>query len=197
MKKVLQLKDFKEFKDSREVLKASVKLIYGKLSSSLKNFLIENKVTKELNAKLLVADKKIAQEITKKMGLKCLSNDQVIELTRCIKTYFNSILGKKINEEEMTNMSLGLAHGLGRFKIKFSSDKVDTMIMQAVNLHEDLDKEINNYMMRLREWYGYHFPELSQIVTDSVIYTKLVQLIGMKENCETVDMVELVGEEID
>ena len=29
----------------------------------------------------------------------------------------------------MKNMALGLAHGLGRFKIKFSADKVDIMIM--------------------------------------------------------------------
>jgi nucleolar protein 58 len=35
----------------------------------------------------------------------------------------------------MKNMALGLAHGLGRFRIKFSSEKVDTMIMQAVTLH--------------------------------------------------------------
>ena len=79
-------------------------------------------------------------------------------------------------------MALGLSHGLGRFKIKFSSDKVDTMIIQAVNLLEDLDKEINNYMMRLKEWYGYHFPELTKIVQDNQAYTKVVQALGMKEN---------------
>lgn len=50
-------------------------------------------------------------------------------------------------------MTLGLAHGLSRYKLKFSTDKVDTMIIQAIALLDDLDKEINNYMMRLREWY--------------------------------------------
>jgi nucleolar protein 58 len=34
------------------------------------------------------------------------------------------------------------------------------MIIQAVSLLEDLDKELNNYAMRLKEWYGWHFPEL-------------------------------------
>ena len=29
----------------------------------------------------------------------------------------------------MKNMALGLSHGLGRFKIRFSSEKVDTMII--------------------------------------------------------------------
>lgn len=94
-------------------------------------------------------------------------------------------------------MTLGLAHGLGRFKIKFSSDKVDIMIMQAVSLYEDLDKEINNYMMRLREWYGYHFPELTKIVPDNLLYTKVVQKLGFKENSEEISLDDLVGEDLE
>jgi nucleolar protein 58 len=55
------------------------------------------------------------------------------------------------------------------------------MIMQAISLLDDLDKEINNYMMRLREWYGWHFPELSKIITDNYSYTKTVKAIGQRE----------------
>jgi nucleolar protein 58 len=54
------------------------------------------------------------------------------------------------------------------------------MIMQAISLLDDLDKEINNYMMRLREWYGWHFPELSKIITDNYSYTKTVKAIGQR-----------------
>ena len=77
-------------------------------------------------------------------------------------------------------MTLGVAHGLSRYKLKFSAEKVDTMIMQAISLLDDLDKEINNYMMRLREWYGWHFPELSKIITDNFSYTKAVKAIGQR-----------------
>lgn len=52
-------------------------------------------------------------------------------------------------------------------------------------------------MMRLKEWYGYHFPELTKIVTDNLTYTKIVMKVGMKENCEDVDLTEEVGEEMD
>ncbi len=38
----------------------------------------------------------------------------------------------------------------GRFKLKFSPDKVDTMIVQAIALLDDLDKEINIYAMRVK-----------------------------------------------
>jgi nucleolar protein 58 len=85
-------------------------------------------------------------------------------------------------------MTLGVAHGLSRYKLKFSAEKVDTMIIQAISLLDDLDKEINNYMMRLREWYGWHFPELSKIVTDNLIYTKTVRAIGIRIKTGNTDL---------
>lgn len=36
--------------------------------------------------------------------------------------------------------------------------------------------------MRLREWFSWHFPELGKVVTDNHIYTRIVHLIGCKEN---------------
>ena len=71
---------------------------------------------------------------------------------------------------------------LSRYKLKFSPDKVDTMIVQAISLLDDLDKELNNYVMRAREWYGWHFPELGKIVTDNVAFAKTVKLMGEKIN---------------
>ena len=47
---------------------------------------------------------------------------------------------------------------MSRYKLKFSPDKVDTMVVQAVGLLDDLDKEVNTYAMRVKEWYGWHFP---------------------------------------
>lgn len=41
--------------------------------------------------------------------------------------------------------------------------QVDTMIVQAIGLLDDLDKELNTYAMRVREWYGWHFPEMTKV----------------------------------
>ena len=87
---------------------------------------------------------------------------------------------------EMAAMALGLAHSLGRYKLKFSPDKVDTMIVQAVSLLDDLDKELNNYMMRCREWYGWHFPELSKIIQDNIAYIKTIKLMGKLRQSQVV-----------
>jgi len=73
------------------------------------------------------------------------------------------------------------------------------MIIQAVNLLEDLDKELNNYAMRLREWYGWHFPELGKIITDNIIYAQAVILIGMRTHVKDLSieaMVEIMPQEI-
>lgn len=102
-----------------------------------------------------------------------------------------------LEENELKNMALGLAHTLSRFKLKFSPDKVDTMIIQAVGLLDDLDKELNNFAMRLREWYGWHFPEMGKIVTENVTYAKVVKLIGLKSKAKDADFAKVaVPEEI-
>jgi hypothetical protein len=40
-----------------------------------------------------------------------------------------------------------------RFKLKFSPEKVDTMVIQSIALLDDLDKEINIYAMRVKVRY--------------------------------------------
>ena len=55
------------------------------------------------------------------------------------------------------------------------SAQVDTMIVQAIGLLDDLDKELNTYAMRVREWYGWHFPEMTRVVTDNLQYAKTVR----------------------
>ncbi|KAL3646978.1 hypothetical protein CASFOL_009150 [Castilleja foliolosa] len=59
---------------------------------------------------------------------------------------------------------------------------VDTMVIQAISLLDDLDKELNTYAMRVREWYGWHFPELAKIIQDNILYAKTVKLMGNRTN---------------
>ena len=94
-------------------------------------------------------------------------------------------------------MSLGLSHSLSRHKLKFSPDKVDTMIVQAIALLDDLDKELNTYAMRVKEWYGWHFPEMGRIVNDNVAYARVILGMGMRTNATNADLAEILPEEIE
>ena len=45
-----------------------------------------------------------------------------------------------------------------------------------------MDKNINTFCMRLKEWFSWHFPELTRIVNDNIIFSKLVYRIEKREN---------------
>jgi len=69
------------------------------------------------------------------------------------------------------------------------------MIIQAISLLDDLDKEINTYAMRVKEWYGWHFPELARILSDNMVYAKLVKILGSRSNILTVDLTNILDED--
>ena len=48
-----------------------------------------------------------------------------------IKRFKKIILSSGLPDKEMAAMELGLAHFLSRYKLKFSPDKIDTMIVQV------------------------------------------------------------------
>ena len=94
-------------------------------------------------------------------------------------------------------MSLGLSHSLSRHKLKFSPDKVDTMIVQAIALLDDLDKELNTYAMRVKEWYGWHFPEMGRIVNDNLAYARVILKMGLRSSASSTDLADVLPEEIE
>lgn len=193
--KIIKLKHFEKFADTTEALAATTAAVEGKVSKSLKK-LLKKHLDKDLQEQLLVSDAKLGSAIKEKFSLQCLSNTSVQELMRCIRSQLDSLISG-LPKKEMTAMSLGLAHSLSRYKLKFSPDKVDTMIVQAVSLLDDLDKELNNYIMRCREWYGWHFPELGKIVTDNIAFAKTVKVIGTRENTASSDLSDVLPEEVE
>ncbi|KAH8193985.1 hypothetical protein TruAng_011847 [Truncatella angustata] len=94
-------------------------------------------------------------------------------------------------------MALALSHSISRHKLKFSADKVDVMIVQAIKLLDDLDKELNNYAMRVKEWYGWHFPEMDRIVNDNLAYARIIMAMGTRDNHANVDLSEILPEDIE
>jgi len=55
------------------------------------------------------------------------------------------------------------------------------MIIQSIALVDQLDKDVNLFAMRVREWYGWHFPELVRLVPDNMTYAQLASFIRNKE----------------
>jgi len=51
---------------------------------------------------------------------------------------------------DVMQAQLGLAHSYSRSKVKFNVNKVDNMIIQAIALVDQLDKDLNTFAMRVR-----------------------------------------------
>ncbi|KAL5239523.1 hypothetical protein ACI65C_006933 [Semiaphis heraclei] len=187
--KIIKLKHFQKFDDTTEALASAASLIEGKLCKSLKK-VIKSHVNS--SDSLMVADPKLGAAIKEKFNISCVSSSSAADLLRCIRSQFENLL-VGLPKKDLTAMSLGLAHSLSRYKLKFSPDKIDTMIVQAIGLLDELDKEVNNYIMRCREWYGWHFPELGKILTDNLEYVKTIKTLGMRENAKSIDLSSILS----
>ncbi|KAB1202784.1 putative nucleolar protein 5-2 [Morella rubra] len=191
-RQVVKLKAFSKFENTSEALEAATLLIESKPSKGLRKFLRVHCSGETL----AVADSKLGNIIKDKLKIDCVHNQAVMELMRGVRQQMTELISG-LGVQDLAPMSLGLSHSLSRYKLKFSADKVDTMIIQAIGLLDDLDKELNTYAMRVREWYGWHFPELSKIVQDNILYAKTVKLMGDRVNAAKLDFSEILQEEVE
>lgn len=106
--------------------------------------------------------------------------DFLIEISRAIRMYLDKYL--QVNDQDIVKAELGLGHSYSRMKCMFDVNRQDKPIVQSIALIDLLDKDINSFCMRIKEWFGWHFPELGKIVKDNYLYLRLVRLIQERGN---------------
>jgi len=84
--------------------------------------------------------------------------------------------------EELVLWNRNVSMAIAKLKIKTSSEHRDLIIAQAIQTLDDLDRTVNLFMSRLREWYGVHFPELDRLVDKHETYARLIEIIGDRDN---------------
>lgn len=133
-----------------------------------------------------VAEPKIGSAIQDGLGLPCNSNETIGEFLRGIRLHFNHYIGDQVSSTgaNIERAQLGLAHSYSRAKVKFNVNKSDNMIIQTIALLDQLDKDLNTLAMRVREWYSWHFPELSKLVKDNTMYARAAKLIGNRTSLD-------------
>jgi nucleolar protein 56 len=87
---------------------------------------------------------------------------------------------KDAKELSLWNRNVSMA--LAKLRIKGASEKRDLIIAQAIQTLDDLDRTVNLFMGRLREWYGVHFPELDRLIEKHETYARLVMNLGYRDN---------------
>merc|ERR1740130_649806 len=168
----------------------------GEITDDLAKFLELNLPKKK--AKLGVHDAKIGNVLSENFGYSCKTGQLVAELLRGIRVHFVRFI-KGMEITDLKQAQLGLGHTYSRAKVKFNVHRVDNMIVQSISLLDQLDKDVNTFSMRVREWYSWHFPELVKIVNDNFQFCQLCHLIKDRSNLteELLPKMEAITNDID
>ncbi|GER48571.1 nucleolar family protein [Striga asiatica] len=199
--KVVKLAAFSPYESALDALNQCNAVSEGQMTDELKNFLELNlpkgKEGKKAKFSLGVAEPKLGSHIYEVTKIPCQSNEFVLELLRGIRLHFSRFI-ENLKPGDLEKAQLGLGHSYSRAKVKFNVNRVDNMVIQAIFLLDTLDKDINSFSMRVREWYSWHFPELVKIVNDNYLYAKVAKYVEDKSQLSEdhlSGLTDIVGDE--
>lgn len=178
---------------SIEALENANDVSEGVLNSYLQALLEQQLPSKRSTCLLGVQERGLAGAIKSTLNVDCDTSDRALSLIRGLRLHAEKLL-PGLETNNLVQAGLGLGHAYSRAKVKFNVHRSDNMIIQAVAMLDQLDKDVNLFAMRVREWYGWHFPELVKIVPDNYQYAKIVKAVGDKSKLMSI---ALRGEEID
>lgn len=94
-------------------------------------------------------------------------------------------LAKKtgLSDEKLNELLTNMGIEFTKIKIK-QTVKKDKIVIQVINGIDEIDKSLNIFVARLREWYGLHFPEMEIRVEKHEKFVKLISEHGLRENIE-------------
>lgn len=186
-KRAVSLKAFSPFTSAAEALENANAISEHAMSGTLHNFLEMNlpKISKKKsksNFSVGVIDPALATAIAEGLGVSCRADDTVREIIRGCRLHLESYVKGLQEKGTATKAELGLGHSYSRSKVKFNPARSDNMIIQSIALLDQLDKDVNTFAMRVREWYSWHFPELKEIVKDNIMFARAAAAIKNKNN---------------
>mmetsp|Transcript_5303 Transcript_5303/g.7641 ORF Transcript_5303/g.7641 Transcript_5303/m.7641 type:complete len:522 (-) Transcript_5303:89-1654(-) len=204
--RAVKLKAFQPFESAQDALENANAISEHAMHGSLHSFLEMNlpksssKKSKTSSFSLGVVDPGLATAISDGLkGISCRSDDTVKEIARGCRLHLNTFVpGFKNGAKEKAQ--LGLGHSYSRSKIKFNPARSDNMIIQSIALLDQLDKDLNTFAMRVREWYSWHFPELKDIVKDNYMFARCAAYIQDKASLAADEdkkegLQEIIGDE--
>lgn len=157
---------------------------------------------KFLEDKITVEEKNLIKRLSKKGYSKFFSTkkDENYEFDfenfglKIFRNEFRKITRKLgFSDIELNQLLSEIGVELTRQRIKKSVGK-DRIVIQVVNAIDEIDKSLNIFVSRLREWYGLHFPELNRLVEKHEKFVKIVSEFGSRENIKEKEFLEIKKE---
>ncbi|ORC86829.1 putative nucleolar protein [Trypanosoma theileri] len=193
----VKLMSFAPFQSPENALEDAVCISESLVSPFLNNFLtsvLAKKAKKDdASWELGVCDAKLGGAIHDELNFPVVCNENVVEIARCLRTHAEKLLPEH-KEGDIPRAQCGLGHAFSRNKVKFNVHRSDNMIIQSSALAEHMDKGVNLLGMRVKEWYGWHFPELAREVPEPLKYAKIALLLGSRSTLEERDAEEVTAQ---
>ncbi|CAM9371557.1 unnamed protein product, partial [Hapterophycus canaliculatus] len=178
--RTVKLKGFQPFTTAENALENVNAVSEQMVTDDLKNFLEMNlpkiKKSKSASFQLGCIEPGLASAIQDRLDFPCRSDETVKEIIRGIRVHFHRFV-KELDGGVGEKAQLGLGHSYSRAKVKMNPARSDNMIIQSICLLDQLDKDLNTFAMRVREWYCWHFPELRELVKDNYMFARCAAYI--------------------
>jgi nucleolar protein 56 len=125
----------------------------------------------------------LAEEIQRKMNVQVeVVKPAEAEVLRSRMNEVGVESGFVNDEAELSLWNRNVSLELAKLRIKGATEKRDLIIAQGIQTLDDLDRTVNLFMGRLREWYGVYFPELDRLIEKHETYSRLTMNLGDREN---------------
>jgi len=123
----------------------------------------------------------LASEAQKKLNVKTELLSQPSEASQLMeKLAVETVFVKDAAELNIWNRNMTME--IAKLRVKGAVEQRDLIVAQAIQTLDDLDRTVNLFMGRMREWYGTHFPELDRLIEKHETYARLVVNLGEREN---------------
>jgi nucleolar protein 56 len=179
-------------KDPKKAADRYHRLRKGEIVSELSQLLKE--LQKNNYNELVIEDRILASEISKIKDVNCMefNESSVIQKFREKLDVTTVKLGRFSDRQDFQDFISRVTLAIAEEAVTSETQKKDLHAIQAIRTLDDLDKTLNLFSGRVREWYGLHFPELEKLVDKHETYARLVSDFGDRESYK-IDKLESEG----
>ncbi|MEM0260644.1 MAG: C/D box methylation guide ribonucleoprotein complex aNOP56 subunit [Sulfolobales archaeon] len=148
---------------------------------------------KEPDSVIVIEEPELARIISErnlKVEISTVSKPLIMLRSEVEKIYLSEGLFKSL--EELRGFMHRVSIEATRRELRSVVGRRDLLAIQSIRAVDDIDKTLNLFSARLREWYSVHFPELDELVEDHIQYARIVYEIGSRDNM-TVEKLKSIG----
>jgi len=163
--------EFYEALDNDLILKVFEVFLLEMKNSGFDEFIFDNKKLESLTAEKLGYNTNLKRNSVELKNFRLNLEDNLKRI------------GINKTSEQILSQYKKVSDELTRKKVSEASGHSDNIITQIITILDVIKKSISLFTSHLREWYGLHFPELTdKIIEDNITLTRLVSFLGSREN---------------